>query len=84
MADFNFMSGKGSKVTIKYEPKEVTISDKTAFEGHLKKVIELWECDNKEKPRVIPEEKKAKKIEKPIEPDKPKPQGLSLFDEVKK
>lgn len=73
---FEFVSTKKSKVKLSYEPSgEVKVSDKKAFEGYLKKFIDYIEIDKKEKPRVLPEEKK------PVKAIKPKVKPVEGIDE---
>ena len=57
---FNFKSTKGQKITIEYAPEGIVVNDAKAFEGHLKKVVELIQVDDKPKPKEKP---KAPSIE---------------------
>jgi hypothetical protein len=53
---FEFKSTKGSKVRISYQPSgSIKVSDKKAFEGHLKKVADLFEVVEKkeDKPKDL-------------------------------
>lgn len=46
---FEFNSTKGSKVKISYTPSgSIKVSDKKAFEGHLKKVADSFEIVEKD------------------------------------
>jgi hypothetical protein len=46
--DFEFKTTKGSKVKISYRPSgSVVVSDKKAFEGHLKKISDSFEIVEK-------------------------------------
>lgn len=79
---FEFKSTKNSKVKLSYVPSgAVKISDKKAFEGYLKKVVDFIEVDKKEKPRVLAEEQAKAK---PVKVVKPKPkvvEGLTATED---
>ena len=75
---FKFKSTKGQDITVDYEPKNVNIPDLKAFEGHMRKVVDYIQVDDKPKEQV-----KAQTAEKSIEDlakeTKPKTDQQTLF-----
>jgi hypothetical protein len=68
---YKFKSAKGSDFTIHYTPKDTEVVDKKAFQKHLVKVADLFECEGKwNKPKAKVEEKPKKKEKPKAEPNK--------------
>jgi hypothetical protein len=87
---FEIKTDKGTKVKLVYEPSgNIKVSDKKAFEGYIKKVVNYIEVDGKlEGTKVLDEEKQVLDEEKPkeVKKEKPKPkvEGIGISEELPK
>jgi hypothetical protein len=76
---FSFKSTKGQDVKVEYTPTSaVKISDKTAFQKYLLKIVDFIQVDDKKK------EDKPKSIEKVAEEVKPKESDSALAERLMK
>ena len=80
---FEIKTDKGTKVKLVYEPSgNIKVSDKKAFEGYIKKVVNYIEVDGKLEGTKVLDEEKPKEVKK--EKPKPKVEGIGISEELPK
>jgi hypothetical protein len=61
--NFKFKSAKGQDITIDYKPEGIVVNDPKAFQGHLVKVVDLLQCEDK--PKEVKKEPEIKGVAEP-------------------